>query len=256
MDVVKVAILGVIQGLTEFLPVSSSGHLVLTSKILNMKELPIYLNLIMHTGTLTSVCFYFRKDITKIVEERHHRLLVLLAVATLPAALAGVAFKDFFEGFFSEPRMVLMFMSITGLILIAGELIGKKNKNERELSGLGAFFVGTMQAVAILPGISRSGSTISAGLFSGLKREEAARFAFLLSIPIIIGTAVFEIKDAPLAADAGRTIILGSTGFVFSALAGFAAIAFLMRMIKTHSLYPFAVYCIVVSVIGLLVMSL
>ncbi len=251
MDVVKIAVLGVVQGLTEFLPVSSSGHLVLVSNILDI-NLPLYLNLIMHTGTLASVCFYFREDIIHLIKGRHTRIFFLLAAGTLPAAVAGVMLKDFFEQFFSKPAMVLVFMSVTGLILIIGELLGKKEKDMSSLSMPGALFVGAMQAVAILPGISRSGSTISAGLLTGLKREEAARFAFLLSIPIIIGTAVFEIKDAPFSTDTAGTLVLGVTGFVVSAAAGFAAIAFLMRIIKTRSLYPFAAYCIVVSAAGLM----
>jgi len=256
MSVLKVVLLGVIQGLTEFIPVSSSGHLVLASRLLNIKELPMYLNLLMHTGTLLAVCFYLRRDIYKIIKERNARIILLLTAATTPAVIAGVALKKFFEQFFSEPSMVLVFLAGTGAILIIGELAGKKTKGLDALNIKNALFIGVMQAVAILPGISRSGSTMSAGMMSGMKREEAAKFSFLLSIPIILGTTVFEMKDAPFGNGIREVVMIGGAGLVASAVSGVFAITFLMRIIRTRNFYPFAVYCIALSAIGLLGLSL
>jgi len=186
--------LGILQGLTEFLPVSSSGHLVLAEHILHAKNPGVAFELVVHLGTLLSVLIYFRRRILTLLssffkktETDTRRMNYLLLVATIPAVIAGVFFKDFFESAFSAPVMTSIFLMVTGLILLLTALVPK---GDNVVTLWRAIFIGIGQAIAILPGISRSGSTISAGLFAGVNPVAAAEFSFLLSIPTIAGAIV------------------------------------------------------------------
>ncbi|MFC1692790.1 undecaprenyl-diphosphate phosphatase [Candidatus Latescibacterota bacterium] len=265
-------ILGIIQGLTEFIPVSSSGHLVLAQQFFGLKENMLYFDIFVHAGTLPAVIIVFRKSIAKLItgcymdirslskgnssiknvfKNSHDiRLLIALTVGTLPAVIAGLTMKDAIEALFQSTYAVFAALSGTGLILSATFFVKKGKKHISPVTG---FLVGAVQALAIIPGISRSGSTISTALFCGIKREDAGEFSFLLSIPVIAGTALFAIKDN---AGAGfSSIALGPclVGAFAAFLTGWGALVVLMRIVKRGKIGYFGLYCFVVVLAGVLI---
>jgi undecaprenyl-diphosphatase len=199
----------------------------------------ILLDVMFHAGTLIAAIVYFRKDILEIIS-RKRRMVWLLALGTAPAAAAGVLFNDYFEGVFAKPVWAAWLLVATGLFLAAADLFAKEHKKQKNMTLADAAVIGSAQALAILPGISRSGATITAGMFAGLSREGATRFAFLLSIPIIAGTLLFKIFDA-----GGSTgqIAAGIPGLIAAAAAGYAAIHFLIKYLNKHKLSIFSLYC-------------
>lgn len=264
MTLLKAIILGVVQGLTEFLPISSSGHLVIFSHFLGLDRLPqnfrVSFDVILHLGTLVAVIFFFRSEVVEIIRSsftgrsersrKNRRLLLLLLLATIPAALLGKLFGDTFESIFSSPWKVGILLIVTGSMLFLGEAFSKPQKEIDEISFKGALAVGFAQALAIAPGISRSGSTIVAGMLTGTKRSDAARFSFLLSIPIIAGAAFTKINFIfKISSEAAIPV---SMGFVFSVLSGYFAIQFLIGYLERNRLYPFAYYCWAAGIIAIL----
>ncbi|QEF94470.1 undecaprenyl-diphosphatase UppP [Methanothermobacter sp. KEPCO-1] len=272
MDVLQAIIIGIVQGLTEFLPVSSSGHLVLVPEIMGVKS-SLAFDTLLHVGTLVAVVTYFWSDIVHMIrsfissltdipggnfrngidEDPYKRLAWMVIIGTIPAGLAGVLFKDFFESLFSSITAVGFFLIVTGLLLWGSERISARIREKLPVEKLGvrdSLIIGGAQALAIAPGISRSGATISAGLFLGFERELAARYSFLLSIPAILGAAIIQVKDISAGMD-----LLGASmiaGFVASAVSGYIAIKFLLKLIRERDLYVFASYCFAV---GLLVLG-
>lgn len=263
---------GVVQGLTEFLPVSSSGHLVLIGNVLGIESTGVTLEVMVHFGTLLAVLAAYRKDIHGLlvsvycsafsksvghdegVEHRGNmRLICLLVVATLPAAILGFLLKPTIERFFESPTMVGVMLFVTGTVLLLVSRIRPGARAARELEFLDAFGIGIAQALAMLPGISRSGMTIASGLLSGLDREEAARFSFLMSIPVILGAAVLEVKDI---SSIGLGLI-SPVSLVIAVcaafLSGYLAITILLRVLQTGNLRVFSYYCWVMG--GLVVLS-
>jgi len=247
-------LLGIIQGLTEFLPVSSSGHLVLAEHFLNAKLPGVSFELAVHLGTLLSVLIYFRAKIIQLlksvfiatmIEER--KIVFYLIVGTIPAGVAGVLLKDFFERAFSSPIMTSIMLTITGVILLFTAFV---KRGEKKINGMRAIIIGIGQAVAILPGISRSGSTISAGLFSGVKPVAAAEFSFLLSIPAIAGAIVFKAKDFMKSGSilAGQFSVAAFFSFIF----GLLAVFLLLDIIKRGKFKYFGIYCLAVGLISLI----
>ncbi len=240
-----------VQGLTEFLPVSSSGHLVFFQSLLGFKEPPIFFDVMLHLGTLLAVVVYFGTDIWKIIEgigstfrkEEENRegakLFLWIILATIPTGLMGILFKDWFESFFSRPKLVGGMLLITGLVLWLTRFAKREGKPLGRMGWFDAILIGIAQGVAIIPGISRSGATISMGLFCGLDRELSGKFSFLLSIPAILGATLLEYKKIGTVSDLG-TVLIG-TAVAFGV--GILALTFLMKIIKIGKLYNFSYYC-------------
>lgn len=265
IDIIQAIILGIVQGTTEFLPISSSGHLVIIPYLLNMPNPPLVFDAMVHVATLLAVVLFFWKDLWNIItsffknkldEETklNRKLGMLIIIATIPAALAGYFLEDFFAEFFSNPKDVSFFLLITGFFLLLIERISKKQKDVKELNFKGATLIGIAQAFAILPGISRSGSTIAAGMFLGLTRQSATKFSFLLSIPIILGAGLFSIKKSFFEhAWADIDIVVLLVGCFVAFIAGYISIKFLINYVKKHSLNIFAYYCFAVGIIVLFI---
>ncbi len=255
MSLLQAIVLGALQGATEFLPVSSSGHLVLVPWILGWPSGDIVFGAAVHLGTLLAVLVYFREDLWRMVAawvdtlrrrriaDPYGRLAWLVVVGTVPAALAGYFLEGWFERMFSTPLLVAILLLGTGAILALSERRRPREpKGAHEGSWTDAVLVGLAQAAAIAPGISRSGSTMAAGMLRGIRREEAARFSFLLSLPIIAGAGLLEVVKA-LSKGQGAGLVLGAVGGVVAAITGFVAIRSLLRYLRTGSLQPFAYYC-------------
>ncbi len=243
---------GLIQGLTEFLPISSSGHLVLVPALLHMDEPDLATTAVLHLGTLAAVVWYYRKDLINLVHFRTdpgaRRIIWLLVLGTIPAAVIGVLFDTKIEILFSEPWLAAVLLIGTGVILSAGLLIPRGVRRLEEGRSGDAVVTGWAQALALLPGISRSGMTMTAAMAQGFERVEAARFAFLLAVPAIAGAGIF--KGADLIRSGGfEPVVL--TGVLTAAVSGYLAISFLVRLLGRVGLAPYAVYCLVFGSIAL-----
>ncbi len=254
MNALEASVLAVVQGLTEFLPVSSSGHLALASQIMNIPEGSLAFDIVLHLGTLLAVFAYYWKDITDLVKgifkgERKSIILALTLVAgTLPVAVIGYLFGDFIASLRESLLFVSSALVVTGFILFITSKI-PQSKEKQSITFKRGLLVGLAQTIAIFPGISRSGTTICAGLSVGLSREEAARFSFLLAIPAILGAAVKELPDASWNNIPFSNIVIG---FVVSAVVGFMALTLLVKFVKAGKLSRFAWYCWIVAIAGFL----
>ncbi len=261
MTLIQALILGIVQGLTEFLPVSSSAHLVVVPALMGVTP-GVAFDAFLHLGTLTAVAGYFWRDILAVIgaffrsladiprgrfaqglrQDTMKKLAWLLIVGSIPAAVLGYLFRKFFEGLFSSVMTTALLLIGTGVMLIAAELVKRREKTLGDISLGHGFVIGLAQAVAIAPGISRSGATISAGLFLGLERPLAARFSFLLSIPAILGATVLQLKGITAGFQGGAGIFLA--GFLAAAVCGWLAIRTFLRIIRGKALLGFGVYCI------------
>lgn len=241
MNVWSAVVLGLAQGLAEFLPVSSSGHLVLMQHFLRVPEAGVAFDVFLHLATLLAVLVYFWADLWQVA--RDWRRLLLLVVGTIPAGLAGVLLEKFFTRLFSSIAAVGVALIGTGFILWGAERLAAGYRRRRTLERMtpaDAWWVGVGQAVAIIPGLSRSGATIATGLALGLERETAARFSFLLSVPVILGAAVLQLRHLPLASfHAGLPL---AAGFSAAFLSGLAAIWILLDVVKRSRLTVFSWY--------------
>jgi undecaprenyl-diphosphatase len=247
----QVILLGIIQGLTEFLPVSSSGHLVFFQSLFGMKEPQIFFDVMLHLGTLLAVVVFFRTDIWKIAQglgailkKRHKnspqvKLFLLIIIATLPTGLMGILFKGWFESLFSKPKVVGGMLLITGSVLWFTRWTKKEGRPLEHMRWLDAILIGIAQGVAIIPGISRSGATISTGLFLGLDRELSGKFSFLLSIPAILGATLLEFRKM----DAGQELWATLIGTFIAFGIGILSLLFLMKIIKVGKVFSFSYYC-------------
>jgi undecaprenyl-diphosphatase len=259
-------ILGVVQGVTEFLPVSSSAHLVLIPELFNIPAPGVAFDVLLHVATLVAVVGYFIGDVVKMItalftpkrmskaDVRYwRRLFFWLVVGSVPAAIIGLALNSFFESLFSSTAAVGIFMVVTSALLFGSDLavlsaarLKRPGASLGQMGWVDAVVVGLYQALAIAPGLSRSGSTISAGIFLGFDRETAARFAFLLSIPAILGAFLFKLPDLGGEGGPGGAALL--VGFLAAAVSGFLSVRFMMRYLKKHRLWGFAVYTLLVGV--------
>ena len=255
-------LLGLLQGLTEFLPISSSGHLVLASHLLGVDEPGLLVEVILHAGTLLAVLLFFRTRLFWIISrgiragpEGHlaRRWVGWLLIGTVPAAAIGLGLRGGVEDAYSSPRLTLLALLGTGVILMS-TVRALRREGRRSPLGLPAVIMGLGQALAVLPGISRSGATIAAGLWSGVDRGEAAEFSFLLSVPAIGGATLIHLVEVATGSvpDTGALLIPLAIGFVASAAAGYAAIAGLLQVLQRRGLAPFAWYCWGLGVLGLL----
>jgi undecaprenyl-diphosphatase len=259
-------VIGVIQGLTEFLPVSSSAHLILVPKVLGWNDPFINsatFDVMLHMGTLAALLAYFWRDLWRyfvaglaVIRDRRvgtdpdRRLAVLLAASAIPAALLGVALESFFDTYFREqPLFICAFLVVGAVILFLAERAARHVKQMSDLTVREALGIGVAQALALFPGISRSGITISAGLFLGLERAAAARFAFLMGTPIIAGAGLWKIRQLVGGGAGAFEPAVLAAGVIASAVAGLAAIWLLLRYLQSHSTDVFAIYRIGAAVV-------
>lgn len=242
MTLIQAILLGIIQGITEFLPISSSGHLVLFQKIFRVAEPALTFSIVVHLGTLVAVFAVFWKDIVSLLRKPFQKLTYLIIAGTIPTAIIGVAFKDFFEELFRSGSTLGFEFIITGIVLYFADSFNRGIKGIEETSYLDAAFVGVMQGAAILPAVSRSGLTISGALFRDMDKDFAARFSFLLSIPAILGAAIFDMKDV-LEAGVGNldSMSLGA-GFIFSIIFGYISIKYMINILKKGKMRYFSYY--------------
>jgi undecaprenyl-diphosphatase len=263
MSILQSIILGIIQGLTEFLPVSSSAHLVITPYLLGW-EIPaqeaFIFNVLVQVASLVAVIAYFWNDLLAILRafvngiiqrkpfaDPQARLGWFLILATVPAGLAGLLVKDLVEQAFANPIATALFLYVTAAMLTAAEYFSRQKRELEQLSWKDALWIGLAQVVAIFPGISRSGATISSGMACGLKRPAAARFAFLMSIPIMVAAGLLAGLDMVKIPGLLRMFPVFIPGLIASAIVSYFAIRWLLKYLTQRSLHIFAVYCVVVG---------
>lgn len=257
IELFEALLLGVVQGITEFLPVSSSGHLLLGQYFLGMNQerFGLHFDAAIHTGTVLAVVWFFRRDLLAMARavlrslprldfsDTEARLAYLVLVGTVPAALIGFYFEDFFATEVRSPWVVVFNLVFVGVLFLVAEAVGTKTSwRASKLSFFGAFVVGLAQASALVPGVSRSGATITCGLFLGLKREEAARFSFLMSVPVTAAAAGLGLAEAAGEGMSSHEAAMFLAGSVSSAVVGYLAIRFLLRFLANHTLRVFAYY--------------
>jgi undecaprenyl-diphosphatase len=252
MDNLDTLILGIIQGATEFLPISSSAHLVVSQALLGLESSGLLVEVVLHLGTLVSVLIYFRRDIGLLLrgffqsgdEGKGARQEVgFLALATLPAVAVALTLNDVVEAAFEEVIISGLMLLVTTAVLVSTKWV--KGEREGQLTWTKALVIGIAQALAILPGISRSGITIAAGLWLGLPSQAAARFAFLLAIPAILGAGLFKLQDVLGTGSQATAVLL--VGFVAAAIVGYSVIAWLLRILRKGQLHYFAGYTFLVA---------
>lgn len=274
-ELIQAIILGIVQGISEFVPISSSGHLVIIPWFFGWEKPSLLFDTILHWGTLVSILMVFWRDFWNItvavirglgqrsLADFNARLGWFIVIGSIPAAVIGLSFKSFFEALFFSPQSVGFFLLVTGTLLLGSEWLARRMiERKRPLTAMtlrDTIIIGFGQALALAPGISRSGSTIAAGLIAGLNRETAARFSFLLGTPAFFGAGLLELIDAMAEDQANVAAQLPEliVGFIVSAIVGYISIRFLLAYLRTHSLNVFAYYCygmglfvIVLSLLG------
>jgi len=255
LELLEAVLLGVVQGLTEFLPVSSSGHLLLGQYFLGVDQerfgLPF--DVALHLGTLVAVVSFFWRDLLGMARafvrsrgrnlaDPEQRLAYLILASSVPAALIGFLLEGFFEMAVRSPWVVVFNLVLVGVLFIVAEAVGSKSRRADKLRFSEAVGIGLAQAAALVPGVSRSGATITLGLFLGLRREEAARFSFLMSVPIIAGAGSLQLAEAVSEGMSSSETVIFGAGFLSSAVVGYLAIRFFLRFLARHSLRAFAYY--------------
>jgi undecaprenyl-diphosphatase len=267
-EILEAALLGIVQGLTEFLPISSTGHLVLTSELLGIDDgkFGLQFDAAIHLGTLAAVLVYFRHTVLRLIgawcaslpardwqRTPESRLAWLLLLGTLPAGLAGVALESTIEEQLRDPAVVAVMLILFSIPMLLAERYGSRTRDVADARPLDALLVGAAQAIALIPGVSRSGITISTAMFAGLKREEAATFAFLLSAPIIAAAGGKQVFDLLRGHDDGASASIGVyvVGLLTAAIVGYVAVAFLLRFLRTNTLHFFVHYRIALGVLVL-----
>jgi undecaprenyl-diphosphatase len=260
MSILEAILLGIVQGTTEFLPISSSGHLVLVPAILGLPQPSLNIIAVAHLGTLIAVLIYFRKDVWAIIkaviaglikrdpmQDPNSRLGWYLVVGSIPAGIMGLLFADFFDQVFNTPTIAAFFLLVTALLLVWGERMYTGKKDLDQMIWIDAIAIGLIQMMALFPGLSRSGSTITGGLWRGLERETAARYSFLLGIPAIFAAGLISIFDMQLSGVLFSEWQILLAAFLTAAVVGYACIYFLLAWLRSHSLYIFAAYCAILG---------
>ena len=278
MDYLISILLGIVQGLTEFLPVSSSGHLVLASYFFGYEDPESAFEVILHFGSLLAVILYFRYDLYYLIKETvmnffpffKYAFLGLkrnvdkekiqspyysyfIIIASMPAAYVGLTYKDDIEALFDNPMVAIICLFFTGLIMLVSRFANYRGK---KLGSLQSLLIGISQAIAILPGISRSGSTIVTGMFLGLKKEFVAKFSFIMSVPVIFGAFIMKLNDLLTAEITIEKWISYGVGAIAAAISGYFAIMLVMRSVEKGKFENFGYYCIAVSILSFLFYSL
>lgn len=269
MNLFQALILGLVQGATEFIPISSSGHLVLVPWLLNWEKAPLAFDTTVHWGTLVAILAVFGRDLwglflavadslLAVFQDRSYdqaqaRLAWAIVLGSIPAAVVGFFLEGFFEELFGKPVAAASLLLVTAGLLVFSEWVGQRERSLSDIGWLDASWIGVAQAFAIMPGISRSGATIAAGLARGVQREAAARFSFLLSTPVVLGAGCFKLLD--LAETGGLADMVGALviGFVAAAVSGYVCIRWLLNYLSRRPLYVFAIYCTVFGLFNLVV---
>lgn len=268
MEILESFLLGLIQGLTEFLPISSSGHLVLSKALLGQELTQgITFEIVVHFGTLCSILLYYRSILVDIVrsllslvahpsewstrsrEDDNVKLSGFILLSMIPALIVGLALEDQVERLFMNPFTVSIMLLVTGTILFATRF---RQEHNLELTTRNTFAIGLAQALAILPGISRSGSTISLGLYLGIKREKVANFSFLMVIPVIAGAMLLQVMELIQQGVESAALMGLLVGFLTAFISGYFALKYLIVLLKTKGIDPFAWYCWAIGFAGLL----
>ncbi|MDH5449949.1 MAG: undecaprenyl-diphosphate phosphatase [Candidatus Bathyarchaeota archaeon] len=250
MDLIQILILAIIQGITEWLPISSSGHLVLVQQHLGLKDIPLIFDVSLHVGTLCVVVVAFRKDLMNIAralykldfESEEGKLALYIAVGSIPTALIGFLFQDFFQFLFTSTLAVGAALIVTGFILYSS----KVRKDGRDLGYLDSVLMGIAQGIAIAPGISRSGITLSTGFLRKVKREVVFRYSFLLAIPAVIGATVMESKDLVVGELDPIALLFG---VIVSMVVGYISLKLLLKIVFMEKFHLFAYYCWIAGLI-------
>ena len=250
MTIIEAIFLGIIQGLTEFLPVSSSGHLVLVQSILGVVQPGNEFEILVHIGTLMSVLIVFKNDILALLidmrSKNTQKYILYIIIGTAPSVFIGLGYKSFIESLFNNLKTVGSALIFTGLVLFSSQFSVKKDLKPSIYTAL---LIGCAQAIAIIPGISRSGMTISMALFLGFLPKEAARFSFLLAIPVISGAGILTMID--LNENDYEFMVTGMIGMLSSFLVGFFALKWLIGWLKKGKIYYFGVYCVLIGILTL-----
>ncbi len=266
MTLLQALILGLVQGATEYIPVSSSAHLVLVPWLLGWPDPSFAFEVLIQWGTLVGVFIFFWEDIWAITKAVLQGLIQrrplatfeaklgwLIVAATIPAVILGFLFKDYFEALYGAPVYVGGLLILTALLLVVAERFGSRQKDLDNLSWLDAVIIGIWQAGALLPGISRSGATISGAVLKGYNRYAAARFSFLMSIPALLGAGVLALTDLVGGGELLAELPAITVGFIAAAISGYICIRWLLHYLQRHSLYAFAIYCAAVSLLSIVV---
>jgi undecaprenyl-diphosphatase len=248
MTSIDAIILGILQGLTEYLPVSSSGHLAVAQYFLGLREPLVAFDVLLHIGSLAAVCLYYRRELLELAVStvaprrapQGRRLILMIILATLPTGLIGFGFKDFVETQFASPAAVGIFWLLTAGLLFGVSRIANGEKSLGDLRISDALLIGLFQGIAVLPGVSRSGATIVMGMLCGLRPKEAANFSFLISIPAILGAIVLQRED--LQGLAGPDFAPMMLGTLVSAIVSYLAILVLLKLLQRRIILPFAWY--------------
>ena len=268
MTIIQAFILGIVQGITEFLPISSSGHLVLSPYLLNWQipeEQFFVFGVLVQIGTLLAVIAYFWSDLWAILtgflssfwkrdayQRQEVRMGFYLILATIPAVVLGLLFKDAVEAAFSSPAFTVVALVFTAVLMVGAEAVGKRSRKLEKLGWLDSLVIGIFQALALFPGVSRSGMTISGGLFRSMDRPVAARFSFLMSVPVMLGAGGLAVLDLLEVPDLGTFLLPMAVGFATAAVVGYLSIHWLLRYLANHPLSNFSIYLIVVSTLLLI----
>jgi undecaprenyl-diphosphatase len=265
LNFIQAFILGVVQGATEFIPVSSSGHLLLVPWLLGWDAPGLTFSVAAHLGTMVAVLFYFRRDWINILggslravfardwQDSNLRMLILLIIGSIPAGVLGLLFEDFFAKVFEEPLIAALMLIVTALLLLVGDRIGQQRRGMDNLRWPDGVIIGLAQALAIVPGISRSGATIATGRMRELRRDTAARFSFLLSTPVIFGAGILQTVDLLTGGLNNISLVPLVVGFLAAMISGYIVINWLLTFLKTRSTDIFAGYCIVAAIFSLIV---
>jgi len=273
IDWLEALVLGVVQGATEYLPVSSSGHLVIFQHLFGLSEPALLFDIVLHVATLLVVLWFYRRDIADLIRQSvaavgdlaqgvswsevqsrfpAFRLAWLIVLGTIPTALIGFGLQDTFESMFGSLRVVGVMLWITGLVLLATRFAAQGGRGIGKMKMVDALLIGLVQGLAITPGISRSGSTIAVALLLGIEKETAARYSFLLSVPSIIGALVLKLGDA----GSGIGLTATALGFLAALMTGYLCLVFLIRIVKQGRLAWFAPYCFLLGLLALILAKL
>ncbi|MFA5085829.1 MAG: undecaprenyl-diphosphate phosphatase [Candidatus Omnitrophota bacterium] len=248
MTIIQAVISGFVQGVTEFFPISSSGHLVILHNLFGFRQDMLAFDVFLHFGTILSIVIFFRKDIYGMFR-KDMRLLKFIAIASVPTFIIGMIFKDIVEGFFSTPLAVGIFLIITGIFLLFSSsfaIYWKIVKRRKPLGVKNSIAIGIAQGISVLPGISRSGATIGTSLIAGLDEAEALKFSFLLSIPAVLGANILKVRQIYGNLISGDTVVF-LAGAIAAAITGFLAIKVLFGVLRKNLFFLFGIYCILIG---------
>ncbi len=251
MDIFWAFILGTIQGLTEFLPVSSTGHLIIAEHLFPVPEIltSLSFNAAVHIGSLLALLIYFHKKLLSLIKLQDKNLLLYLLIGAIPAATIGFLTEDYIDAVLQKPLIVGVVLIVFSILFGIVEWWYKKHTEHTPMTGSRAVLIGIAQSIALIPGVSRSGMTITTGMMSGLSRVDASEFAFLLSIPIVLGAGGKEVVHVLTSPMTSYDMSLFAVGILGAFVSGYAAVAFLLKYFKTGTFMPFIIYRIILGIV-------